>query len=96
LIWSPSNENLIATACEDKTFDIWDIFEEYSKVQVSVPDIVIMMQLSKCNPNWILLLVKSGEVHLLDLQMRKMKCVADFSKHSPSILRWHPKNVTAH
>jgi len=83
----------MASACENRIFDIWDIFQEHSKLQLNVSDKVIMMQWSNCNPNWILFLIGSGEVHLLDLHSRKMELVADFSKHSPLILRWHPKSV---
>ena len=102
LIWSPFNENLIASASLDNNFYIWDIFEEKAKVHVSLPAYPLMMQWSGTDPNCILLLLSTGkivrdnvigEVKLLNLELRKVDKIANFSGISPTILRWHPKNV---
>jgi len=93
LIWSPINENLIASASVDGNFYIWDIFEEKAKVHVTLPSYPLMMQWSRANSNHILMLLATGDVKLLNLEERKVEKVANFSSITPTILRWHPKDV---
>lgn len=93
LTWNPFNENTLASACEDKTLDIWDICEQHSKMQVLFPASVTMMHWSHCSESLVFVLLDSGEVHLLDVGQRKVSFVADFGKCNPSVLCCNPKSV---
>ncbi len=62
ILWSPHNDNLLASASSDCHFYIWDIELEKAKVHVTLPAHLLMMQWSPYDPNCVLMLLANGKL----------------------------------
>ena len=89
------NEGLIASASAHGNFYVWDILNERAKAHILLPSHALMMQWSRVNTNKIIMLLATGDVKILNLDELTIKRVASFTEISPTIIQWHPNNVSS-